>query len=160
MGGGGTLWVSTFEGDVFHIDGAGNVLSSFTSGGPFVGVTTDGAFLYTTPGFFGDTNITKRLFDGSIVSVVNTGSAGGGGIGYDASDNTFWVGYIGGQLRHFDLAGNPLGGFVTSTANDAHGGLEVGEINAAAVPEPTVLTLLGVSLLGLAGVAWSRTRQD
>ncbi|PYN25089.1 MAG: hypothetical protein DMD99_09340 [Candidatus Rokuibacteriota bacterium] len=26
----------------------------------------------------------------------------------------------------------------------------------AAVPEPTVLTLLGVSLLGLAGAAWSR----
>jgi len=26
------------------------------------------------------------------------------------------------------------------------------------VPEPTVLTLLGVSLLGLAGAAWSRHR--
>ena len=155
-GGGGTLWVSTFEGDVFHIDGAGNVLSSFTTGGSLVGVATDGAFLYTTTGFNGDNTITKRLFDGSVVSIVTTGFGGGGGIGYDASDNTFWVGYLGGQLRHFDVAGNLLGGFITSTANNALDGLEVGEITEAAVPEPTVLTLLGVSLLGLAGAAWSR----
>lgn len=157
-GGGDALWVSTFEGNVFHIDGLGNVLSSFVSGGSFVGVTTDGTHLYTTTGFFGDDTITKRLFDGTVVSVVHTGFAGGAGLGYDATDGTFWVGYLGGLLRQFDPAGNLLTGFVTANNTFPHDGLEVGEIFAVGVPEPSTSMVLGAGLAGLAGAAWSRRR--
>jgi hypothetical protein len=156
-GGGGTLWVSTFEGNVFHIDATGAALSSFNTASSFTGVTTDGSFLYTTNGFFGDDSIIKRQFDGTVVDVIHTGFAGGAGIGFDETDGTFWVGYLSGPVRQFSATGALLGGF---TAGGHHDGLEVGEIGGAAVPEPTTVLLLGAGLVALAGARVARRRKS
>lgn len=123
-----TLWVSGFNGIIYNIDLSGNKLSEFDTGHTFTGIATDGTYLYTTGGFDDDT-VVKRNFDGTIISTFSTGFSGGGGIGYDASDSTLWVGYSG-LVRHFDLSGTLLALFSTPTSGAFHDGLEVGEVGS------------------------------
>ena len=49
----GTLWVSTYSGEVYNLAADGSVLSSFDTGDTSPGVAFDGTTLYTTsgPGF-------------------------------------------------------------------------------------------------------------
>ena len=144
--GGGHIWASTFEGHVFELDPTnGNTISSFDSVASFAGVAFDGTYLYTTNGFYsGDDSIEKWSTSGSFLGSISTGYNDGAGIGYSSTDNTFWVGYLGGEVRHFDTTGTLLGGFTAGSA--AHDGLEV----YAPIPEPETYAMLlaGLGLLG------------
>ena len=143
--GSGHIWASTYEGHVFELDPtSGNTISSFDSIASFAGVAFDGTYLYTTNGFSGDDSIEQRTTSGSFLGSISTGFSGGAGIGYSSTDNSFWVGYLGGEVRHFDTTGTLLGSFIAGTA--PHDGLEV----YAPIPEPETYTMLlaGLGLLG------------
>ena len=131
-GGNDTLWVSGYNGIMYHIDSTGAILSYFDTGFTYPGIATDGSFLYTTDGFaksgVGGTGvISKRAFDGSILGAFETGvTTGIGGIGFDASDGTLWVGTFG-KILHFSVTGTLIGSF-TTTDTEYHDGLEVGSL--------------------------------
>jgi MBG domain len=127
-GGNNTLWISGFNGMVYHIDATGLILSHFDTGFTFTGIATDGTYLYTTEGFSGVGNIHRWNLDGTNgVVLFDTGVTSGlGGIGYDAGDGTLWVG-TGGTIYHYSLTGTALGSFSTGSQY-FHDGLEVGGI--------------------------------
>jgi hypothetical protein len=86
--------------------------------------------LYTTQGLVGGNSsggslIHRRAFDGTILGSFDTGvTTGLGGLGFDASDGTLWVGTFG-KIYHFSLTGELLGSFTTAST-EFHDGLEVG----------------------------------
>jgi hypothetical protein len=126
--GNNTFWVSGYNGIVYHIDGNGQVLGTpFDTHSTYTGVATDGSFLYTTTGFFGDNVITQRDFNGNPVATITTGFLGMGGLGYDFRDNTFWAGFASGVLRKFDRSGNLLSSFTTPDG-EYHDGVNVGAV--------------------------------
>jgi ligand-binding sensor domain-containing protein len=142
-GGSNTLWVGTFEGNVFNIDATtGAVNSSFSvANSNFTGVGFDGTNLWLGGGF-ASSSIYKYSTTGVLLDTIAITFAPGG-IGYDLSDNTLWVGTFG-TVYQLDLSGNVLGSFVAGTAY--HDGLEIGDIGAQQVPEPSSLLLLTVGL--------------
>ena len=145
-----TLWVSeAFTGTQFHIDLAGNLLGSFA--GVFAeGIATDGTFLYTSDGFSGTGVITQRTLAGVATGVtISTGFSASLSLGYDALNNTFWMGRLN-EVGEFNLAGAKVGGFLTTAdSNFFHDGIAVGDFGAAQTPEPASLFLLGPALAGL-----------
>lgn len=150
--GGGYLALSTFEGNVFKVDQTGAYSLLFATGESYVGVTYDGANLWTTSGFFGANTIYKRDFGGAVLASF-TVDFSPGGIGYDASDGTLYIGDLNGNIHHVSTGGSLLGAFNAGTSN-AIDGLEV----KAAVPEPATFALM---LAGLAAVgALARGRKQ
>ncbi|HEY4899943.1 MAG TPA: PEP-CTERM sorting domain-containing protein [Terriglobales bacterium] len=149
--GGGTLWLSGYNGVVYHINAAGGVISSFDTGNTFVGVATDGTFLYTTTGFYGNGTIEKRMLDGTLLSVISPGVGGLGGLAYDATEHTFWAGGLSSTLFEIDSSGNVLQN-LTEGSGAAHDGLEWGAIGGGTTPEPGSLLLFGTGLVGLGGM--------
>ena len=125
-GGNGTLWVSGFNGIVYHISATGAILSHFDTGRLYIGVATDGAALYTTDGASG-TLVTKRDFSGNALSSFDTGHADVGGIGYDPTDGTLWVGTFG-KIEHYTVSGTLIGSVTTPSSGAYHDGLEVGPV--------------------------------
>ncbi|HEX4596012.1 MAG TPA: PEP-CTERM sorting domain-containing protein [Bryobacteraceae bacterium] len=153
----GTLWVSeAFTGNQYHIDLAGNNLGNF--GGTFAeGITTDGTFLYTSDGFGGSGVITQRDLAGTATGLtISTGFGSNLSLGYDAANNTFWMGHYQG-VGEFNFAGASVGGFSTVTDSPYyHDGVAVGNFNGSAVPEPSLLVLL---LPGMAGLLFFARRK-
>ena len=89
--GNNTLWLSGFNGIVYRINSAGNILTDWDTGHTYVGIATDGSFVYTTTGFFsGNTEIDKWTLAGAFVSSFSTTTGvGQGGLAYDSADGTF-----------------------------------------------------------------------
>lgn len=151
-GGANSLWVGTYEGNIFNINATtGATNSSFgVLNSSFTGVAFDGTDLWVGGGFTSN-NIFKYSTAGVLLQTIPIGFIPGG-IGYDRADNTLWVGGTSGVVNHLDLSGTLLGSFTAGGA--FHDGLEIGELagGPTAVPEPGTLALLGVGLAGFAGM--------
>jgi DNA-binding beta-propeller fold protein YncE len=76
-----------------------------------------------------------------------------GGIAWDSTDATLWIG--GYSVHHYTTGGIELG-----TPFASPGGRFVDGLEFQAVPEPSTLALLGFGLAGFAGIAWRRCRQQ
>lgn len=151
-GGGNSIWVGTYEGNVFNINAAtGAINSSFAvANSNFTGVAFDGTNLWLSGGFASN-NLFKYDTGGNLLDTIALGNFGIGGLGYDLSDNTLWGGSTAlfGTVYHLALDGSVLGSFVAGGA--FHDGLEVGDINrnGNTVPEPSTILLLGAGLAAL-----------
>ena len=141
-GGGGTLWVSGFNGIVYHISAAGSVLSSFDTGSLFTGIATDGTHLYTSQGLDGGA-VYQRSADGTIVNTIFTGLFESLGVGFNTDDGTLWVGGTD-TVTNVAMSGAVL---ATLSVPGFHDALEVGDIGSAdVVPEPSTLLISGLGL--------------
>jgi hypothetical protein len=120
----GSLWVSTYSGEVYHLSGAGTVLSSFDTGVTAPGVGFDGSNLYTStgPGFSSPNPfIDQRDASGTVLKTINTGLNDTLGVGYDSDTNTLWVGGID-ALTQVSLTGAILQSFAV---DGTHYGVDV-----------------------------------
>jgi hypothetical protein len=146
---GSTLWVSTFEGNVFAVDDqTGAIMSTFSvAGTSYTGVAFDGTNLWVSGGL-----TTPALYYYSTSGVLlNTIALGAtcGGVGYDVSDGSLYCGGFG-VINHYDTSGNLLGSFNTTLGN-YHDGVEVPNLTASTVPEPSTLVFVGTGLVALCG---------
>jgi len=148
-GTGNTLYLGTFEGNVFAVnDQTGAILSSFAvANSSYTGVAFDGTNLWTSGGLTSQ-NLFQYTTGGALLATIPLGNTCGG-VGFDASDDTLWCGDFG-LVRHYSTAGALLGSFNTSSGA-YHDGLEVANLDGAVstVPEPSTLLLLSTGLTGL-----------
>ncbi len=153
-GAGGTLWIATFTGEIYHVASNGGILSSFDTGTTAPGVAFDGANLYTTSGpslFSGGPFIYQRDLSGNILNTIDTGLPDTLGIGYDSADSSLWIGGID-ILSQVDLSGNIL---QILSVDGTHYGVDVEQAGTlGSVPEPSNYLLILTGMIGL--VVWKR----
>ena len=161
-GSGHTLWLSGYNGEIYHIDSTGTVLSSFFAGNTFPGIEVVGTSVYTTSGTSGDSiyqyDMSGNLLGTITVSGIGISVSGIGGLAYDPSDNTFWAGTFG-AVYHVALDGTILGSLAGVTGA-FHDGLAIGDLTSVgATPLPGALPLFasGLGALGLLG--WRRKKK-
>ena len=156
-GSGNTLWVGTFEGDIFALnDQTGAILSQFTvANSSFTGVAFDGTNLWSDGGLTSH-NLFLYSTGGTLLNTIAI-STTCGGLGYDASDNSLYCGDFG-SVHHYSTTGTLLGSF--STGSSAyHDGLEVANLGATtATPEPGTLPVVAAGLIGLVATKLRRKK--
>jgi hypothetical protein len=146
---GSTLWVSTFEGNVFSLnDQTGAILSTFSvAGTSFTGIAFDGTNLWVSGGL-----TTPALYlystSGALLNTIPLGATCGG-VGYDVSNGTLYCGGFG-VMYHYDTSGNLLGSFSTLSGN-YHDGVETPNLTSSTTPEPSTLVFMGTGLAALCG---------
>ena len=145
-GAGHTLWLSGFDGHIYHIDTTGALLSTFDAGHQFSGIEVIGSSVYTTGGF-DNGNIYQYDLNGVLQSTISTSLTQIGGLAYDPSDHTFWAGGSS-LLTHLSLTGATLG--TLSLPGGFHDGLAIGDLSAG-IPEPATWALMLVGFGGLSG---------
>jgi hypothetical protein len=149
-----TLWLSGFNGEIYHINSLGTVLSSFNSGHTYSGIEVLGNSVYTTSGISGNSVYQFDLAGNLLSTITVAGVSGVGGLAWDPTTNTFWAGTFG-ALDHFNTSG-----VILSTLNIGggfHDGLAVGDLHAvSAVPLPSTW---GMMLLGLVCLGFMAYRQ-
>ena len=144
-GAGNTLWLGTYEGNVFAVNDQTGAIMSFFSvpNSSFTGVAWDGTNLWLSGGL-----TTNALYyyttGGTLLNTVPLG-AFCMGLGYDASDGTLYCGNNP-NVNHYDTAGNLLGSF--TAMGYYHDGLEVANLGNP-VPEPSTLVFVGTGLAAL-----------
>jgi YD repeat-containing protein len=149
---------SQFDPMIFEIDPAnGQIVSSFNPGGKPMGIAWDGSGLWVSQFESGlvqrfDTsgNPTGQSFNPNFGSAV-------GGLGFDPRDGTLWIGTWDG-VYHYETDGTQLGFFDVSL--DSPRFIDGLEFQAAPVPIPPSLLLLGSGLLGLGAAGWRRRKMD
>jgi hypothetical protein len=144
---------------VERIDPAtGNVVSSFSVGFEALGLAWDGSGLWVSD-FSGNRVLRFDTSGNPTGQVFPTGFEITGGLAWDTTDNTLWVGTTG-QVHHFSTAGTDLGFFDVPVADGRFvDGLEFeGRGLDPVVPEPSTLTLLGFGTVVL--LACARRRRE
>jgi DNA-binding beta-propeller fold protein YncE len=132
----------------------------FGFGRPPMGLAWDGSHLWVS-GFI---NGRVQQFTPGGVATGNPFPIGGhraGGLAFDTTDNTLWVG-ADGAVFHYTTAGLQLGSFAVPV-NDGRfvDGLEFQAASVSTpIPEPgsLVLTLSGVAVLSV--LVWKRSRRE
>jgi hypothetical protein len=125
--GGGYILASTATGDVFRVDTTtGASAFMFSTGQTIIGVTYDGANIWTTGGA-ANTLVYQRDLAGNVLATFNTGQ-NNIGIGYDPDDGTLWIGHAFGQMTHHSQLGALLGGFTTASNGGFIDGVELGKL--------------------------------
>jgi hypothetical protein len=141
-----------FGGNVVRIDpSTGLIVSSVPVGFQPLGLTWDGGTgFWATPFAIGGA-VTHFDSAGNVLSsFVPFPDTFAGGLGYDTTDGTLWVGAFG-NVFHYTTAGTLLGSFSTGD-NRFVDGLEFEGVSTNGAPEPGTLALLagGLALLGAA----------
>jgi len=146
----GSLWASTYSGEVYRLSPTGAIQSSFDTGATSPGVTTNGTSVFTTSGLgllAAAPDLYQRDTSGAIQATIDTGLNDTLGVGYDAATNSFWIGGVD-VLTQVSSSGSTTQGF---SLDGEHTGVEIGSVAAAPpppppaeVPEPsTALLVLG-----------------
>jgi len=146
---GNFLLAGTFEGSIFKIDitnGSHTLL--FATGFSFTGVTYDGTNIWATGGL-ANNNVYKYDLAGNVLATCSTGQ-NNGGIGYDATDGTLYIGHFNGLVTHNSLNCTQLGSFTVAGFSGFVDGLEVrGATTQTRVPEPGTFLLLASGLAAI-----------
>ncbi len=148
-----SLWLSGYNGEIYHIDTSGNVLTSWNGGHTFSGIEVVGNSVYTTGGF-DNGDIYQYDLSGNLLNTISTPLTEIGGFAYDPSDNTFWAGDFN-VLNHLSTSGSLLGSL--SLPGNFHDGLAIGDLSGG-VPEPATWAMMLIGFGGMGAVMRSRRR--
>jgi hypothetical protein len=131
----------------------GMIDSSLNIGGSPLGVSTDGGTGFWVSDFFAAT-VTHYDSLGNPLSSFASPSPRGGGLAYDTTDGTLWIGDFG-RVLHYTTTGTNLGdGFAVPTP-DLVDGLD---FQPTVIPEPASLLCLGIGTGALLSYGWRRRR--
>jgi streptogramin lyase len=148
---GGFIWSGDFSGNALDkVDPAtGLRVGGFSVGFTPLGLGTDGAGGFWVSEFASGAIL--RHFDGAgnLIGTMDPTDITSyrGGIAYDSSDGTLWIGTFG-HVYHYTTAGVDLGNFGIADGRFVDGL----EMSPSSVPEPGYGALLSVGMLLLAGL--------
>ena len=148
---------------VVHIDPSTGLIVGTSVQLPFVpfGLTWDGGSGFWVTDFVTGLNATGTVYhydaSGTLLSSFSPfPNRPAGGLAYDTTDDTLFIGAAAGRVVHFDTSGNSLGFFATGDLRFVDG-LEFE--GRATIPEPGTLALLGAGLSWFA-LRWRRARRS
>jgi hypothetical protein len=133
--------------------GATQYLSPLGSNGTPMGMAWDGTQFWVSDELSGDiyTMTPAGVFS---ASPVFTAPFTAGGIAWDSTDSTLWIGTYG-KVYHYTTGGSQLGSFKAPQENFVDGL----EFEGSIVPEPSTLLLFASGCACLGGYGWRRRRR-